>query len=186
MRSISSSRIPYHLERKKGYASSSIESNPEISPVRYKKRMFTLDELVGEWRRIKPPTFDGEVKQEKDVEAWLIGLRKFFQLHQYTPNMEARVAIYHLQGKATIWWDQLVKLKDIDEDKTSWRKFKKYFQKEYLSEHYYDKKMEELFELKLGSMTMEAYEKKFLELLNYADFIKDEKVKIQRFLTSLI
>ena len=41
--------------------------------------------------------------------------------------------------------------------------------------------MEEFFELKSGSMTMEAYEKKFLELLNYEDFIRDEKVKIQRF-----
>ena len=45
--------------------------------------------------------------------------------------------------------------------------------------------MEEFFELKLGSMAMEAYEKKFLEHLKYADFIKDEKVKIQRFLSGL-
>ena len=79
----------------------------------------------------------------------------------------------------------MVKLKDIDEEKIYWRKFKKYFQKEYLSKHYYDKNMEELFELKLGIMTMEAYEKMFLELLNYADFIRDEKVKIQRFLSGL-
>jgi hypothetical protein len=41
--------------------------------------------------------------------------------------------------------------------------------------------MQEFFELKLGSMTMEEYEKKFLELLRYVDFIKDEKVKIQYF-----
>ena len=45
--------------------------------------------------------------------------------------------------------------------------------------------MEYLFDLKLGSMTMDSYEKKFLELFKYADFIKDEKVKIQRFLRSL-
>jgi hypothetical protein len=43
--------------------------------------------------------------------------------------------------------------------------------------------MQELFELKLRSMTMDEYEKKFLELLRYVDFIKDEKVKIQRFLS---
>jgi hypothetical protein len=41
--------------------------------------------------------------------------------------------------------------------------------------------MQEFFELKLGSMTMEEYEKKFLELLRYVGFIKDEKVKIQRY-----
>ena len=45
--------------------------------------------------------------------------------------------------------------------------------------------MEEFFDLKLGRMTMDSYEKKFLELLKYADFIKDEKVKIQRFLSGL-
>jgi hypothetical protein len=39
--------------------------------------------------------------------------------------------------------------------------------KKYLSEKYYDKKMQEFFELKLGSMTMDEYEKKFLELLRY-------------------
>jgi hypothetical protein len=54
-----------------------------------------------------------------------------------------------------------------------------------LSEQYYDKKMQEFFELKLGSMTMDEYERKFLELLRYVDFIRDEKVKIQRFLSGL-
>ena len=102
VRSRSSSRRPYHSKRKKGYASSSIESSPERSPMRYKKRRFTQDELVGELRRIKHPTFDGEIKQGEYVEAWFIGLRKFFHLHQYKPNMEARVSIYHLQGKAYI------------------------------------------------------------------------------------
>ena len=60
----SSSKRPYHSERKKGYASSNTESSPERSPVRYKKRRFSRDELVEELRRIKPPTFDGE-----DAEA---------------------------------------------------------------------------------------------------------------------
>ena len=119
VRSRSYSRRPYHSEIKKGYASSSTESSPERSLARHKKRRFTQDELVGELRRIKPPTFDGEVKKGEDDKTWLIGLKKFFQLHQYTPNMEARVAIYYLQGKASIWRDQLVKLKDIDEDKIS-------------------------------------------------------------------
>jgi len=32
---------------------------------------------------------------------------------------------------------------------------------------------------------MDEYEKMLFELLNYVDFIKDEKVKIQRFLSGL-
>ena len=72
VRSRSSSRRPYHLERKKGYASSNIESSLEISPVRYKKRRSTRDELVGDLKRIKPPTFDGEVKQGEYFQVWLL------------------------------------------------------------------------------------------------------------------
>jgi hypothetical protein len=45
--------------------------------------------------------------------------------------------------------------------------------------------MKELFELKLGSMTMDEYEKIFIEFLRYVDLIKDEKVKIQRFLSGI-
>ena len=78
MRSRSSSRIHRHLEKKKGYALSSIESSPERSLVRYKKRRFTRDELLGDLRRINPPNFDEEVKKGEYVEAWLLGLRKFF------------------------------------------------------------------------------------------------------------
>jgi hypothetical protein len=59
------------------------------------------------------------------------------------------------------------------------------FKKKYLSKHYYDRKMKEFFELKLGSMTMDEYERRFLELLRYVDFIKDEKVKIQIFLSGI-
>jgi hypothetical protein len=33
--------------------------------------------------------------------------------------------------------------------------------------------MKEFFELKLGSMTMDKYERIFLELLKYVDFIKE-------------
>ena len=45
--------------------------------------------------------------------------------------------------------------------------------------------MEELFEFKMGNLTMDAYEKIFLELLTYVDYIKYDKVKIQIFLSGL-
>ena len=37
----------------------------------------------------------------------------------------------------------------------------------------------------LGESSMEAYEKFFLELLKYVNLIKDDKVKIHRFLSGL-
>ena len=55
-----------------------------------------------------------------------------------------------------MWWDQFVHLK-----------------------------MKEFFELKLGSTTIDEYERSFLELLKYVPFIKDKAVKIQRYLSGL-
>jgi hypothetical protein len=82
-----------------------------------------------------------------------------------------------------MWWDQFVQVQHIDENKVTWREFKRYFQNKYLTKRYYDKKMKELFELNLGSMVIDEYERRFLDLLKYVAFIKDEKVKIQRHLS---
>jgi hypothetical protein len=108
-------------------------------------------------------------------------MKKYFQLHDYPSHVEARISTYHLQGKETMWWDQLKQANNLDEKRISWRKFKGYFQEKYFSKHYYERNMKEFFKLKLGTMKMEEYEKQFFELLVYVDFIKDEKIKIQIF-----
>jgi hypothetical protein len=84
-----------------------------------------------------------------------------------------------------MWCDQLKKDKNLDEKRISWRHFKGYFQDKYFSEHYYERKMKEFFEIELGTMEMDECEKIFFELLKYVEFRNDEKVKIQRFLSGL-
>jgi hypothetical protein len=53
--------------------------------------------------------------------------------------------------------------------------------------HIYENKVtwRDFFELKLGSMKIDEYERIFLEILKYVAFIKDEQVKIQRYLSGL-
>jgi hypothetical protein len=80
-----------------------------------------------------------------------------------------------------MWWDQFVQVQHTDEKNMTWGQFKIYFQNKYLTKRYYDRKMKKLFELNHGSMTMDEYERIFLQLLKYVDFIKDEQVKIPRF-----
>jgi hypothetical protein len=98
-----------------------------VSPIRRQRRRYEVDDLQGEIRKIKPPTFDGDHKKDEDAEAWLLGMRKYFQLHNYSSNVEAIIATYHLQGKASMWWDQLKQVKHIDEKRISWKQFKRYF-----------------------------------------------------------
>ena len=43
--------------------------------------------------------------------------------------------------------------------------------------------MKDSFELQIGSMTINEYERRFLELMKYVSFINDEIVNIQRYLS---
>jgi hypothetical protein len=71
-----------------------------------------------------------------------------------------------------------VQVQHIDENKVTWREFKRYFENKYVTKHYYDRKMKDFSELKLGIMTINEYERRFLEMLRYVTFIKDEQVNI--------
>jgi hypothetical protein len=49
-----------------------------VSHVRPQRRRHELDSLQGELRKIKKPSFDGEIEREDDVESWLCGIKKYF------------------------------------------------------------------------------------------------------------
>jgi hypothetical protein len=139
-----SMRRHHHSPRKytrRDHASSRPGSSPSVSLVRRHRRRLEGDILQGELGKIKPPNFNGEQRKGEEVEGWLLEMKKNFQLHDYPSRVETRIATCHLQGKATMWWDQLKQEKHLDERKISWRKFKGYFQEKYLYEHYYEKKM---------------------------------------------
>jgi hypothetical protein len=114
-----------------------------------------------------------------------LDIKKYFQIYNYSSNMKVRMAIYNLKGKASIWWQDLKLAKGLKEKQLEWSDFKKYFKKQYLSESYYERKMKEFYELRLGHMTMEDLINKFLELLRFVPYIWEDKVKIQRFLSCL-
>jgi hypothetical protein len=75
-------------------------SSSSPSPVRKHKKRSGVDELQGEMNKIKPPTFDGEHKKDEDAKTWILGMRKYFQLHNY--SSQARRNNFHLsaQGKS--------------------------------------------------------------------------------------
>ena len=62
------------------------------------------EEPAGEFIKIRPPTFNGEVEKGEEAEAWLSGMKKYFQIYNYSNKLKARMGIYNLTGKADIWW----------------------------------------------------------------------------------
>jgi hypothetical protein len=89
--------------------------------MRRQRRMPGGDILQGEIRKMKLPKFNGEHRKGEEVEARMLEIKKYFQLHDYPSKVETRIATYHLQGKATMWWDQIKQAKHLDERKVSWR-----------------------------------------------------------------
>lgn len=51
------------------------------------KRGYLSDEL----NKVKSPIFNGELKKPEDAKAWLLGIKKLFELHDYTKNIKASV-----------------------------------------------------------------------------------------------
>jgi len=52
-------------------------------------------------------------------------------------------------------------------------------------ERYFDDRANEFYELNMGSMTDDEYTSRFLELLRYVPYLKEEKDKIQIFVSEL-
>jgi hypothetical protein len=116
-RSRSVGRYHHHSQ---GHSKRRVHSNSNPSPTR-KHRRSGVDELKGGVNKIKPPTFDGEHKKEEDVETWFLGMRKYFQLQNYSNHAEGRIAMYQLKEKASMWWDQLVQVQHIRDKDDTWK-----------------------------------------------------------------
>jgi hypothetical protein len=90
-----------HHHHSQGRSKRRAHSSSSPSPAR-KYRRFGVDELKGKMNKIEPPTFDGEHKKEEDVETWLLGMRKYFQLQNYSSHVEGRILMYQLKEKASM------------------------------------------------------------------------------------
>jgi hypothetical protein len=168
-----------------GSEGSSSNITSSYSRRRQKKRKLSKGHKFEEFRKTKPPSFDGEIKKGEEAEAWLLGLKKYFRVHDFSENLKARVATFNLNIKSSIWWEDLKNVKGVRKEDLSWEQFEKYFWKKYLSEKYFDEKTKEFYELKLGQLTIEEYVSRFLKLLRYVTYIKEKKAKVQCFISGL-
>ena len=123
--------------------------------------------------------------EEEVAEAWLINMNKYFQLYDYNGKLKAQLAIYQLREKATLWWEEVKNVRGIEDQDVTWDRFQQYFKYKYLTERFYGEKAREFHNLKLGQLIMDDFITKFTSLLRYVPYLRDDKVKVQRFLSSL-
>lgn len=61
----------------------------------YRRGEYFTEEL----KKVKPPTFDGEMKKPENAKALLLGMKKFFRLHNYSEKIKANIATFSLKWK---------------------------------------------------------------------------------------
>ena len=62
----------------------------------------------GEFRNARTPTFYGPKKVGPKGEAWLLGIKRYFKIHDYSENEKAQIGIFSLNGQSLIWWQHCV------------------------------------------------------------------------------
>eukprot|EP00253_Pinus_taeda_P035149 PITA_35149 len=112
-------------------------------------------------------------------------MNKYFQLYEYDHNLKARLTIFQLQENATLWWEEVKMVKGVSKQNITYEKFQRYFKERYLIERFYDEKAREFHDLCLGQQTMDDFITRFTSLLRYGPYIRGEKAKVQRFVSSL-
>ena len=52
--------------------------------------------MIEEFKKEKNPTFEGEVNKAKEAKTWMVGMKKFFIVHNSYENMKEGVATLKL------------------------------------------------------------------------------------------
>ena len=102
-----------------------ISDNNEGDRKHRRKKYKPYKEIFGEFKKIKPPTFNEEEKKGEEYESWISKMKKYFQIYNYSDILKAIMAIYNLTRKADIWWQDIKMVKNMKDKYLTWRVFKK-------------------------------------------------------------
>jgi len=82
-------------------SSKGLTSNGTSSPsqIRRKKINHSKNQGLEDFKKAKPPTFDGEIEKGEEEEVWLLGLNKYFKVHDYSENLKSRITIFNFEWK---------------------------------------------------------------------------------------
>jgi hypothetical protein len=83
--------MPDHSTEKETSNSEGSSSSRTSSYSRRKQRKqkTSKSHKFEEFRKAKPPSFNGEIKKGEEAEAWLLGLKKYFRVHDFSENLKA-------------------------------------------------------------------------------------------------
>src|SRR3990170_15977 len=137
-----------HLERN--------EARQEPGPI-------SLQDFV----RLNPSTFRNST-DPMDADDWLRDIAFQMESANVLPDSYVTYATYHLRGSAAQWWESHRRMLPVGTI-TTWQEFQSAFHARHIPQGLMDQKKKEFCKLTQGKMTIDEYQRKFLDLSCYAE-----------------
>jgi hypothetical protein len=113
-----------------------------------------------------------------DVDDWHKSVEKKLQVVQCNNHEKVLLASHQLSGPATDWWDAYVEAHEEPES-INWPEFRATFRAHHVPQRVIKLKKKEFQDLKHGSMSVNEYVTKFIQLSRYAPHEVDTDEKKQ-------
>jgi hypothetical protein len=113
---------------------------------------------MGEFLRLKPPTFAGS-SNPLDADDWLRMIKRKLEAIGCPENQRVQLAAHQLSGMALAWWDTF---SEAIRDAT-WAEFETAFREHHVPQGIVQLKEDEFRELTQGGRTVSEYVHKFTE-----------------------
>jgi hypothetical protein len=132
----------------------------------------------------KPPTFASS-PDPLDADDWLKSVEKMLNIAQCTDREKVLYASGRLIGSAADWWDSYTAAHDAA-DTITWAEFSTQFRNYHIPAGLMKIKKKEFLSLKQGSMSVNEYRDKFIQLSRYApDEVAEDVRKQEHFIKGL-
>jgi hypothetical protein len=136
---------------------------------------------MGEFLRLKPPTFAGS-SNPLDDDDWLHTVKRKLEAIGCPENQRVHLVAHQLSKMSLSWWDTF----STAVSDATWAEFEAAFREHHVPLGIVQLKEEEYRELTQGGISISEYIHKFIELARYApDDVSTEAKKMDRFLKGL-
>ena len=116
-----------------------------------------------------------------DADDWLSDIAFQMDSANVAPNSYVTFATYHLRGSTAQWWESHRRMPAAG-TVTTWLEFQSAFRARDIPPGLMDQKNKEFRKLTQGKMTIDEYQRKFLELSCYAeDDVRADARKQEKF-----
>ncbi|XP_075504389.1 uncharacterized protein LOC142541817 [Primulina tabacum] len=147
--------------------------------------MGEMELVISRFQNMRPPRFFGNEDGEKAV-AWLKSMKRLFNMLEYTPDLQLKLAICQLKDRAQLWWETTEESLKESGERVTWDVFCAQFAREYSPPSYYSAKEAEFNRLTQGNMTVVEYASQFSALLAYVPHVaSSDRNKLSHFMQGL-